>query len=973
MTFSFYRGLVESDQRPLGRVYRRQGLSHTLLYRPTRNSLPCNPKGSIERRKESCVEARGQGPNCQEGDRRSLGRQSRLLQPSLRGSEEKWQTPANNRPISLEPLHSPGALQNGDNPNYSGVHSHWRMGRLHRPEGRLLTRPHSPVIQKVSTLSIRRTCIPVSCSPFRDKYGSVRIHQTDGSRSGGCTKSWITSDPVFRRLVVTPTSPLVITPQPTVSLGNYPGPRSDSEQGQIRPDPFADLHLRGDVFSDTFRSGVCSPTKDRRNSDVGQISATTSVTDCKSLPLPSGSPQCSGGLSPAGKAPHEASPNVPLVSLETDQGSSGCLDPHSPSSHPTSSMVVGQEEVVRRSSDLSSRSLLYSSDGRFSHRLGSPPGAHGPPVSGRLVSTGQGETHQQLRVEGCFPCSPSGTPSCQRTLRHGCVGQFDSGLLHSETGRYPLDLSLRRDERPATLVRRAPYFAQSETHPRAGQCPSRLPVKGGERDPLGVVSAPSSSRTEHSALGSPNGGLVRQSAEPQASSVCVTGTGHSGNSTRCIVNELERNGRLCVSSLQPSEHSAKEDRPVELSDDPGRPFVATQGLVQPATILSGRDPKGPTTESGPSIATRRAHVARQPVLPPPSRVEALRRSIKKRGFSSKAATLIAKAKRPSTSTVYDAKWKVFTSWCLRRKVDPLRPSLGKVADFLIHLFQERNCSPSTIKGYRSALSNTLKFGGGRGRDIGSDPRLSELIRHFERARPATRSVAPKWNLSCVLWSLTKTPYEPMHSASLLNVTVKTVFLLAFASAKRRSELHALSIDEGSLRFGKDSVTLLLEPGFLPKTQVPNKLPDPIVIPSLDQVCGPNDEDRLLCPVRALKFYLDRTKTVRLSRKRLFIPVKGKGDVSPATISRWLRTAILGAYENLSSSSQALLNIKAHETRALATSWAYHNRIPSEDILQAASWMNHSTFSNFYLRSLSNQEEGLFRLGPLVSAQRVISR
>lgn len=295
-----------------------------------------------------------------------------------------------------------------------------------------------------------------------------------------------------------------------------------------------------------------------------------------------------------------------------------------------------------------------------------------------------------------------------------------------------------------------------------------------------------------------------------------------------------------------------------------------------------------------------------------------------------------------------------------------------MADFLIYLFEVRKCAPSTIKGYRSALSNTLKFGGGTGGKIGSDFTISELIRHFDRVRPATRFISPKWNLSCVLWSLTKAPYEPMGSASLLHSSVKTAFLLALATAKRRSELHAFSIEEGSLRFGRDSVTLRLEPGFLPKTQVPSKLPEPITVPSLDQACGPDDEDRLLCPVRALKFYIKKSAGSRLSRKRLFIPVRGGGDITPTTISRWIRMAILRAYSGLTDRNLTFLQIKAHEVRALATSWAYHNRIPSEDILQAASWLNHSTFSNFYLRSLSSQEEDLFRLGPLVAAQRVIS-
>ena len=62
------------------------------------------------------------------------------------------------------------------------------------------------------------------------------------------------------------------------------------------------------------------------------------------------------------------------------------------------------------------------------------------------------------------------------------------------------------------------------------------------------------------------------------------------------------------------------------------------------------------------------------------------------------------------------------------------------------------------------LSNTLKFKGGE--KIGSDPFLSELLRSFELDRPVIRSLTPKWDLSCVLWSLTKEPYEPLTGASL---------------------------------------------------------------------------------------------------------------------------------------------------------------------------------------------------------------
>ena len=46
----------------------------------------------------------------------------------------------------------------------------------------------------------------------------------------------------------------------------------------------------------------------------------------------------------------------------------------------------------------------------------------------------------------------------------------------------------------------------------------------------------------------------------------------------------------------------------------------------------------------------------------------------------------------------------------------------------------------------------------------------------------------QWDLGIVLEALSKHPYEPLREASLKHLTLKTVFLLAMASARRCSEL-----------------------------------------------------------------------------------------------------------------------------------------------------------------------------------------
>ena len=106
---------------------------------------------------------------------------------------------------------------------------------------------------------------------------------------------------------------------------------------------------------------------------------------------------------------------------------------------------------------------------------------------------------------------------------------------------------------------------------------------------------------------------------------------------------------------------------------------------------------------------------------------------------------VSKSRRASTQKVYDAKWIVYSNWCHRKKVNPVSAHLTVIADFLTYLFSEKKSQISTIKGYRSIISNTLKFK--TGNRIGSNLVLSEFIRSFELQHPVQRSLTPKWDLS----------------------------------------------------------------------------------------------------------------------------------------------------------------------------------------------------------------------------------
>ena len=133
-----------------------------------------------------------------------------------------------------------------------------------------------------------------------------------------------------------------------------------------------------------------------------------------------------------------------------------------------------------------------------------------------------------------------------------------------------------------------------------------------------------------------------------------------------------------------------------------------------------------------------------------------------------------------TAKVCDAKWQIFRDWTNQRKIDPIQATPQIVADFLTFLFSVKKCQVSTIKGYRSTISNTLKYK--TGYDFGSHPVFSELIKSFAIQRPVDRSLAPKWDLAFVLLHMCKAPFEPLDKASLFYLSVKTVFLVTLAMA-----------------------------------------------------------------------------------------------------------------------------------------------------------------------------------------------
>ncbi len=229
--------------------------------------------------------------------------------------------------------------------------------------------------------------------------------------------------------------------------------------------------------------------------------------------------------------------------------------------------------------------------------------------------------------------------------------------------------------------------------------------------------------------------------------------------------------------------------------------------------------------------------------------------------------------------------------------DPRRCTIGVVLSFLQERL-ERRLSPSTLKVYVAAIA--AHHDAVDGRSLGKHDLIVRFLKGARRMNPSRPPLVPSWDLSIVLAGLQRGPFGPLDSVELKFLSLKTALLTALTSIKRVGDLQAFSVSEECLVFGPvySHVVLRPRPGYVLK--VPTT-------PFRDQVVNlqalPSEEAdpalALLCPVRALRIYVTRTRSVR-SSEQLFVchggQQKGKA-VSKQRLAHWIVEAIALEYQS----------------------------------------------------------------------------
>ena len=501
-----------------------------------------------------------------------------------------------------------------------------------------------------------------------------------------------------------------------------------------------------------------------------------------------------------------------------------------------------------------------------------------------------------------------------------------------------------------------PGFAVSS---RLSECPGGRSVSPSPAPSFRVVSQHGRVSVFEKTLAGPNRLICDLRQSPLFNLLLSSPRSDVGRHGR-IPAVLGRSPGLCVSSSIPHTQGSSQ-APCVLGDG----AHARGSTLGPAPVVRGSPPAvaGPSCSSAfqvrpPAPASTSTSLPGSPSAQA-SCLATLQRFTRAAGFSSAVAEQSSLAHRPSSRALYQHRWSVYRSWCHDQGHSVSRPTLAKIADFLYWLRFTKGLSVSSLRGYRSALSAVFRF---HLPSLFSDPVLRDLLRSFRLSSAERVMRPPAWDLSKVLQYLVTSDFEPLPHASFRALTLKTLFLLALATAKRVGELQALS---SLVTFVGADACLSYIPQFVAKSEsLTRSIPRSFLVKSLADFAAGLDTDLLLCPVRALRLYLPRARSLSPGRHRLFVsPRRPSRAMSKNAVSFFLREVISAA----GAARHHVGSLRAHDVRRVSTSVAFHRNWSVSSVLESATWASSSVFSSFYLRDIQHEFDGLLSLGPFVAA------
>ena len=449
------------------------------------------------------------------------------------------------RSEQIESFPQGGEIQNGDTGNHQNIPLTRGVGHLNRFQGRLLPYTNTGTVQKISQISCSGSDLPVHGSVFWFVHSSLGVHcsskrgETDGHTQG------YKDPPVPRRLVGEGQIPPGLSPAYSGSSKNMSGTRLDGEFGKVRAGTQTDLRFCRLPVRPQGRSG---PTDTGPLAEPsGQVKRNTFTTSLSgpAVHVPDRFVNCHREASSPRPTTHETHTVVSQKQLEGTRITRES-DSNSQVTAPTLTMVATGRQHSRRPTITPNKACSANLYRRIQSRVGcSIKRTHCERV---LVPTRKQAAYKLSGTKS----SLSSTERVPRPLyrQDSTCGnrQHYSSVIHKQRRRHEVGPTVCPTMENLDLVYQTSSNSQSPTHSRPAECGSRQAIQTGPDHSNRVVPPPRGFPSYMQQVALASNRPICHEVQHQVTSVCVTGTGSPGRSSRCTQSAMAGSRRICLST-----------------------------------------------------------------------------------------------------------------------------------------------------------------------------------------------------------------------------------------------------------------------------------------------------------------------------------------------------------------------------------------------------------------------------------------
>lgn len=815
-----------------------------------------------------------------------------------------------------------------------------RLDGESRFKGRVFSRTYRAPTPLFPAIPVRRKDIPIQGAPIRAILSPKGVFQNRSDRSCTLATKGHLRASIPRRLAVVCREPFKIDRQLATTVKSRCESGICGQSGQMPVYAGAKHSISRGSVKLSRNDGISYKDKSSKHFEPDNRDETRQTGEISHPVTTSGHAGCSDTCDQVGYAVPKT--NSALADGQTPVSKNSEVHTGESDAHcSTGTTALAQHGVP---SSRGSYGSTPGEEGNCYHRCESAGLGRSMETERSERNLGRGapfSAYQLSRVESSVPNATIFSESADPRTCVNTVGQYVSSIQYKSSGGHEITEAATGCARALVMGRYTSSLIEGSSHSGADEHGSGCSVT--EHSAVRRMATPprdNSVNLEHIWHGS--GGSVCRQSVGCLSKVFLFEEGDGVSRTGCISPQLAEWSPICISPISPDLVSSQSYSCNEPTAIINSPVLAEQTVVSsPSTSLNW-------SSSPVAVQPRSFDTAEwQTTARPTSNSEIVRLAV-----GGDPSLLVCSqgvrdtninARAPSTRAQYQNRWKLFSRWCSENQINPQSCTITNILEFL-QTFLTLGRSYSTIKVYVAALS--AHRGLIDGISVGTHKLVVAFLRGVNRLNPPCRIMIPQWDLNIVLESLCTLPFEPLSTADIKWLSLKTAFLLAISSAKRVSELHALWVASQCLKWGPEDSKVMLwpNPAFLPKVLSSNFANTPLILPAFHSVRGMNQE---LCPVRSLRLYVDRTASWRTT-DQLFVCFADRSKGSPLSkgrLAHWITEVITCSYV---SAHRVLPDpVKCHSTRSVATSWAALRGVQLADICGAATWASPSTFSRFY--------------------------